>query len=212
MREIELSRTQRYGLSALLALVATLLLFMLMVSLVSVRFKPLEKPKPVSFENFVKITKNTPPTVAEIRRKRNESEHLLDPVSAPPMVRYKGAARAKTRPVNTSPEFSYTGGGPSKRASIIIATPTLPPPISRNNNSINSRNDGSVAQCTIAFTLAADGISVTELQWKDCIGKEISDAAEVALYKWVNTAPDSYTSLNPKAGDILEFTFMRRSQ
>ncbi len=54
MREIELSTAQRYGLSALLALLATLLLFMLMVSLVSVRFKPLEKPKSARFENFMR--------------------------------------------------------------------------------------------------------------------------------------------------------------
>lgn len=198
-----------------------------MMSLISTSFQRPETSQ-AAYESIAASTVKTPPTVKKIRDTKNKAEKLLDPVSPPPLVTFKAKKLQKTLPVfsqkllaprikeklATQPNFTVN-----------ISLPSLSLPTSGTGNghaaASNSGNGlkkyggsgngvGGENSCTIAFVLDTDGKSISELQWIGCMGAAISDQAEKALYEWVTAAPKSYTSLNPRPGDTIEFTFERR--
>lgn len=182
-------------------------------------------PPPKVVETLIEQPIRKETKINSVAKLQSETLKLIEPVSLPPAI------STKTHPRSTEPPQPYSTTvtfSPSQALSLkpSLTFNTTPLAIAQAGRGAAQKNGGRGAgtrkgfgdtdaiggnrQCTIAFEVGSTLTSIENLEWHDCMNGDIVLEAEQSLYKWVEGLPPSYTNLNPKRGDIIEFTFEQR--
>ncbi|MGB0908404.1 MAG: hypothetical protein ACPGVT_13000 [Maricaulaceae bacterium] len=211
----------RYVMSMFMSFIATFVLFLIMAILITNTLEP-PKKKPIIHANLLTDETINPDKDLELRLKRKTRDvRLLQSVELPP------EAVTKTVIVDwQKPKLATSNMLTAKYDPRQIFTPQAPQlaklpshPQSQSNRKGRSTNygnggfgaktggTGGPVKCIVGFTVGQTVNVVKDLYWKDCINTDTINAAEAAVYDWVETGDDTYLKLSPKPGDIIEFIY-----
>ena len=206
----------------LMAIVATVLLFLIMVMLI--QFSYLERTEPVS--TFVNPVISEPIKLEEdisiIVKLQNETKKLKEIVSLPPAVATKTSIRSPLPPTQNAERVTFAPSfNLSKPLDLHATLPAALPSKGRNSSTENGASGlrkgfgdtadiGGERQCTIIFEVGKTIQDIAELQWIDCVNKKIVDDTETALNVWIKSGSEGYLKLNPMPGESIEFTYEQK--
>lgn len=193
-----------------LATIATYGLFVLMMALMAVEYNPRAEVR----EHRVHAVKDNAPETVElidvIELQKNHLDTLLSPINPPPLLKTKALPTANRYNLNHIQTDVIL---PGNFVFNVPSRPQIDPIMPRGNSDtsidIHITQTPGVIQCDLEITLGRSINEIEQIIWKDCIGAEASDGAELAAYKWVATAPQSFKNLNPSPGDVLAFSFKK---
>lgn len=213
-----LSTPARYTLSMVMAAVATLALFYVIVLLIKFN-GTIEAPQSsisVALDT-VEPPKDADP-VARAQRLQEQSKALKQQVELPPTPATKTTMRNQLRPSKAQVQIAFKPSFDSK-VDFDLNMPARAVTSGRGQSTTPQGNSGprkgfgdtsaigGDRQCTIIFEVGETKGEIASLQWIDCMNAKIVNAAEAEVYRWVRSADQSYIGLNPQTGDQIEFTY-----
>ena len=195
----------------LAALMATYVLFVGMLALLSPDFETQEPETTTTLNTSVDDDVDSVALVDVIELQKNHLDELLNPIIPPPALNTKGlpaTVRLTSNPVQHDILLpaNFDFGSPARTN---LNTINFKPANSNSSIDIDAEETPGFVQCDLEITLGQTVRQIEQVIWKDCIGAESSDGAELAAYKWVATAPSSFLNLNPQPGDILAFSYKK---
>ncbi|WP_371395382.1 hypothetical protein [Fretibacter rubidus] len=202
---------KRIVLPMIAAVVATYVLFVGILVLLSPDFKVQNTETITTLDSALDEDIDSVALIDVIELQKNHLDELLNPVIPPPPLNTKGLPATARLTPNPVPHdillpASFDFGPPARTSLKPIGFNAAN---SDTSLDIDQDETPGFVQCDLELTLGESIRQIEQVIWKNCIGAESSDSAELAAYKWVATAPSSFLNLNPQPGDILAFSYKK---
>jgi len=207
------------------AFVITICLYLLMIVLIRVDYKPAEDTITREYKTVEKLNAEI-----TIEHKTKLKPKLKKAEETPPAPAKNTFFTRKLPSVTPADQSSRAITNPQKPVILSKVAPSPPrasellkntelqgnsrrrqnQPSGRGSSGSTGQGDGSggLSQCSMSFTLLEGG-KIQDLSWLNCVDGSIADEAEDALYAWIDEKNADFKALNAKPGDRLEFTFQR---
>lgn len=198
------------------ALIVTVFLFVLMTALIKTAYAPRQDEEVVT--TLVAPIPTTTPEKIVKKKSKPKLSSLQSPPASSTLAQKANALKQKTLEESPSARVVFTDMKIMKNEHLPVVNISINAPHTVNGQ--NSGNTGSGNNygnngtglglggtiCTMGFTVTLSG-DIEEIQWYNCMGKDVSDESEERLHTWLYEHPNKRNEYAQSQGKEILISF-----